>query len=428
MCEKENLSMSWLEQASQRLLKHGSKRKRIWELSRDALCPVIGVCIPLSVLRKLVAKATNGEAIADDYEIHVGAISECTQRNRLSELIQADLDQRYAASIALFRSAKSSHAVTTLWLKCISSGDVAGAFWAGLTHSQCDSLLQEAMLRDMHMLQHQAGACVRADLHRYNQVMEENAILSRELGKIQERSTRMMQEKSQEIDKLNEQLIQQRAENINKESVIAFLREDMQKLKAASHHVETRQRLQDKVADMRAHQQSLEEKIHSLRAQLAQAQRAQVHEELAHKNAGFQVAEQELSTAKLSIQNKTIPSFPITLYLDKKNVLCVGGRSRSVPTYRNLIEKVGGRFAHHDGGIEDNQSLLEASLIAADLVICQTACISHNAYWRVKEFCKRTGKRCVFVENPSASSLARSLEGVSQEAIPLLNHVDKTSV
>jgi hypothetical protein len=423
MCEKEKLSISWLEQTSQRLLKHGSKRKRIWELSRDAHCPVIGVCIPLSVLRKLVAKATSGEAIADDYEIHVGAISECTQRNRLSELIQADLDKRYASNIALFRSAKSPHALTTLWRKCISSGDVAGAFWAGLTHAQCDSLLQEAMLRDMHMLQHQAGACVRADLHHYNHVMEENAILSRELGKIQERSTRMMQEKTQEIEKLNEQLTQQRAENINKESALAFLREDMQKLKAASQHVETRQRLQDKVAHMRAHQQKLEEKIHSLRAQLTQA-----HEELTHKSATFRVAEQALSAAKTSTMNKTIPSFPITLYLDKKNVLCVGGRSSSVPTYRNLIEKVGGRFAHHDGGIEDNQSLLEASLIAADLVICQTACISHNAYWRVKEFCKRTGKRCVFVENPSASSLARSLEGVSQEVSPLLNHVDKTNV
>jgi hypothetical protein len=27
----------------------------------------------------------------------------------------------------------------------------------------------------------------------------------------------------------------------------------------------------------------------------------------------------------------------------------------------------------------------------------------------VKDFCRRTGKRCVFVDNPSTSSLARSL-------------------
>jgi hypothetical protein len=49
------------------------------------------------------------------------------------------------------------------------------------------------------------------------------------------------------------------------------------------------------------------------------------------------------------------------------------------------------------------------TLAAADLVICQTGCISHDAYWRVKDHCKRTGKRCVFVENPSRSGLQRAL-------------------
>ncbi|TAG33072.1 MAG: DUF2325 domain-containing protein [Polaromonas sp.] len=83
--------------------------------------------------------------------------------------------------------------------------------------------------------------------------------------------------------------------------------------------------------------------------------------------------------------------------------------------YRDVVERVGGKFAHHDGGVEDNASVLDANLAAADLVICQTGCISHNAYWRVKDFCKRTGKRCVFVENPSASSLER---GLAQIAIP----------
>ena len=61
---------------------------------------------------------------------------------------------------------------------------------------------------------------------------------------------------------------------------------------------------------------------------------------------------------------------------------------------------------------------LDAVLAAADLVICQTGCISHNAYWRVKDFCKRMGKQCVFVDNPSATSFSRSLRGVQLTAAP----------
>jgi hypothetical protein len=97
-------------------------------------------------------------------------------------------------------------------------------------------------------------------------------------------------------------------------------------------------------------------------------------------------------------------------------VLCVGGRSGNVATYRALVEGGGAHFAHHDGGLEDNVKLLDASLAAADLVICQTGCISHGAYWRVKAHCKRTGKRCVFIDNPSISSLARGLQLVDTGA------------
>jgi hypothetical protein len=96
--------------------------------------------------------------------------------------------------------------------------------------------------------------------------------------------------------------------------------------------------------------------------------------------------------------------------LQHQAVLCVGGRSGSVPVYRQLVERTGGQFLHHDGGEEDGAAQLESSLAAADLVICQTGCISHGAYWRVKEHCKRTGKRCVFVDKPSAAGLLRGLQ------------------
>jgi hypothetical protein len=104
--------------------------------------------------------------------------------------------------------------------------------------------------------------------------------------------------------------------------------------------------------------------------------------------------------------------------LENRSVLCVGGRSSSVPIYRNMIERVGAQFAHHDGGLEDSSSQLDASLAAADLVICQTGCISHSAYWRVKDHCKRHGKRCVFVDNPSVSSLVRGLQEAATEDQP----------
>ncbi len=62
---------------------------------------------------------------------------------------------------------------------------------------------------------------------------------------------------------------------------------------------------------------------------------------------------------------------------------------------------------HHDGGLEENLHRIDGALAAADIVICQVGCISHNAYWRVKELCKRTGKPCMFLRNSGLASFGR---------------------
>ena len=54
---------------------------------------------------------------------------------------------------------------------------------------------------------------------------------------------------------------------------------------------------------------------------------------------------------------------------------------------------------------------LEQSLVAADLVICQTGCLSHGAYWRVQDHCRRTGKACVLVAQPDALRIVRIRAG-----------------
>jgi hypothetical protein len=44
-----------------------SRRYRLWELPGNTHCPLIGVCLPMPVLRRLISKALGGNPIADDY-------------------------------------------------------------------------------------------------------------------------------------------------------------------------------------------------------------------------------------------------------------------------------------------------------------------------------------------------------------------------
>ena len=106
--------------------------------------------------------------------------------------------------------------------------------------------------------------------------------------------------------------------------------------------------------------------------------------------------------------------------LSGKCILCVGGRSGAVDAYRREVEQRGGSFLHHDGGLEESLHRIDSALAAADLVICQAGCISHNAYWRVKEQCKRTGKQCVFIKSSGVSSFGRIVSAACLPAETIL--------
>lgn len=387
----------------------GSRRHRLWELPSETHCPVVGVCLPMPVLRRLIGKALGNTPMADDYEFHVAAVSECSRRMPISEAIQRELDKRYALALRRFASAKTTAALAAMWESALRGADIAGALWATLTHGRCDEDLRERVCRDIHMLQHQAGACHRAELQRLDKIREEHAALSREFASLKERHAREQQQRLAEVGSLQAEVMKLRGQLLARDFALSSLQADLATLEASVPELRAREELAHRV-------EAQQRRIHEL-----ERDRNLWQQRTAKEGERTQALTQEVLALRAHIdQLEAASAAPAAsdgelADLSRKAVLCVGGRQAVVPSYRQLIECTGGRFLHHDGGEENNPAQLEASLSAADLVICQTGCISHDAYWRVKDHCKRTGKRCVFVEKPSVSSLARCLRGLDAE-------------
>jgi hypothetical protein len=374
----------------------GSRRRRLWELSRHAHCPVVGVCLPMAALRRLVDKQLGGKAIATDYELHCGINNECRQRGRIAEAVEKELDRRYAAALRQARALKTTDELAAWWREQINGRDVPGALWATLCHSRCDGVLEEAVLADIHMIQHQCGAADRADLTRLNALQQENEVLARELGAAQQRWTQQSAEHARRAEAQSAELVRLRAELLGRDTIIATLQEDLAALEAAVPALRTRDELTRQI-----------ERIQDLERALLRAR----HELQRERHRANEAVETPARPAESSQGAERVEET-----LADRSVLCVGGRPASLPAYRRLVEDVGGRFLHHDGGEEDKVTRLDTTLDSADIVICQTGCISHNAYWRVKDHCKRTGKRCLFVDNPSSASLRRALAALAPAA------------
>lgn len=384
----------------------GSRRRRLWELGSHAHCPVIGVCLPLAAMRRLARKVLGSEPIADDYELHCGMVADCKRRTRMAEAVQRELDRRFMLPLRRAAAEKTEEGLAAWWQEQGASKDLPGALWATLTHARCTPALEHHVLGQVHMVQHQVGMATRVELARFEALIDENAVLARELAGAQQRSTRQALDLARQLEALQSELVRARGQAMTAHSVTEGLRQDLLALRETVPHLDSCQALvhrnsqqEERMAVMLRALQQAHGEIERLREQLDAANEPEAAADDPAVPCGTVEPTQEQTAVNATA-------------LADRAVLCVGGRTASVPVYRKLLESRGARFLHHDGGEEHSASQLESTLAAADLVICQAGCVSHNAYWRVKDHCKRTGKRCLFVQTPSRAALERALADV----------------
>jgi len=207
-------------------------------------------------------------------------------------------------------------------------------------------------------------------------IAQEHRVLLSAYGRAQARCSTQLAEQAVRIAELEAQLVRTRAQVVIRDTRLALAREELAELAAAAPGLPTRVKLARRV-------EWLGERVQDLMRELLRLQ------------------------WKPALTGK--PAFEPDLLagVREKSVLYVGAVSGVDPG--QAIEQAGGRFLHHAGGGDgfDDVAALEASLVAADLVICQTGCVSHDAYWRVHDHCRRTGKQCVLVDQPQTMHFIR---------------------
>ncbi len=214
-----------------------------------------------------------------------------------------------------------------------------------------------------------------------NSLHREHAALLVAYGQAQARCSRLLGAQAQRIQCLEAEVFKLRAAVIQRDTALAWAREDRAALEGAIPGLPRRVALARRVAQLMERVQNL------------------MRERLAWQDRAAQARAHPLD----STAEPTVPAAVIAAAtLREKSVLCVGEDAMALMLTRKVVEMAGGRYLGHCGGESTDGDTLEASLVAADLVICQTGCVSHGAYWRVKDHCTRTGKQCVLVDKPEA--------------------------
>lgn len=380
------------------------RRAKLWEIESRFHCLVIGTCLTLEELRRLAHKA-GLDINTTDYQLHHDLVQLAGESAAVTRSVHKSLERKFHAVIRRFGTCRDTAALAMQWNAEAARGEIAGAFWALITHPLTDAELRQRVYGELHMLSHLAGHSNRSTQQQLAGLkgrvveLEEAHAWTAEASRLRikelERLTEALAERAQRVDALERELAATRAQFTALETG-----EMLMQLRAENNRLalELEQALQ------RA--ESAEREV-SEWTQLAVAASAAATQSAGALHAMPQSDHAGRDSPQCASNTRGCPGPDLC----GRRILYVGGRERQVARLRTIVEQRNGKLLHHDGGRNEGAARLDALIGAADAVVCPLNCVSHDACLRVKRLCKREAKP--FVPLRSAG-LAGFVEGLRE--------------
>lgn len=383
------------------LLLPAKGRDRIWELSPNLHCSVVGTCLSTGDLRQLFAKLNDPDArTASDHVLHGRAVRAAGQKEIAGKLLNKLLDKRHETAIKRFAKARTAAEVRALWQEALERGDIPGAYWAVLSHPATDGPLVQEVYGEVHMLSHLVGMSNRADIARLRH-------LEQELGARDEKIARQ-EERLQLLGTEREALARRVAELEQ-----AARRQAIAPTPAAPAEDEAlRRRLADEQARSALQAGRLAAQDEAVARLTGRAEQAESRAAALRSEIDALEAMQDTPAAEAGDMPGPAPD------LRGRTLLYVGGRPKQIDQLRALTARFGGVLLSHDGGVEDSPTLLPGLVSQADAAFFPVDCVSHHAAGQVKRLCREARKPFVPLRTSSLASFAAAVGAMGRAAAP----------
>ena len=388
-------------------------RRRLWNLRSDYHCSICGTSLSLADLRKVAVKAgLRLDPSASEHEVHGHFVKLASQPGRVAKSMQKLLDRKHRTAIERARRLRTEAELRSFWAESLARGEVAGPYWALMTHPLATETLMVEAFGEVHMLSHLLGASNRADIRKLDALVKEREALSEELARVRRRSA----DRNAGASRLADSLAREAERARSAENRLAEANARVQALTADGVHLE----MQRRIAALEAR---LEEVTRAGRAECRR------RTELENEASGLRRERDDMRSLVRSLREECGalefllasgsrgPDEPTgargpRFDLGGRRIAYVGGRAGLIGHFRSLIRRSNGELIHHDGGVDDSTGRLGRILGQADAVLCPVDCVSHRACLHAKQFCKRAAKPFVPLRSAGLSSFVNGLREV----------------
>lgn len=374
-----------------------ARRDRIWDLSPNLHCSIIGTCLSTAALRQLFAKLNQTDAkTVSDHDLHSQAVKIAGQRDVAGKLLNKMLDKRHEGHIKRFAKAKTAEEVRALWLAALERGDIPGAYWAALSHPATDQSVVSEVFGEVHMLSHLVGTSNRADIVRLRQLEGELGERDEKIARQEARLQRMARQRVE---------LTRRIEELEEELRCRPVAAPMSEVDTSATTI-----FKQRFADERARSASLADRVAELEQALVA--RAQDLRQFEQKISALHNEQSSLETTLAGLMGAEQEAISSAPDLTGWRLLYVGGRRKQLEQLRSLASRLGGTLLTHDGGIEENTALLPGLVSQSDMAFFPVDCVSHGAAGQVKRLCREAGKPFVPLRSASLASFLAAIAGL----------------
>jgi hypothetical protein len=346
-------------------------RTRLWELTAHLHCSVIGTCLSSGELRAVLIAVGLPVEGRSDHELHTRAVALAGGHTAAGKRLHGALDKRHARTIARFAEASAEHEVRALWKAGLRCGEIAGSYWATLTHPATTPVLISEAFGEVHMLSHLQGQTSAADIRRVATLEADCTRLRHELEARETVLSRLAAERDARVRELEREL------NACRSAAVP----------AAPSATPAAAVLERRLSREAGRRDEAERRLEAASLSLAEEQRLRIAAETRAEALQAEMAACESVIASLAPD--TAAPFVQPAW---RTVLYVGGRHGQVAALRAAAARIGVEVLHHDGGVEASTDRLGGLVSRADLVVFPIECVSHEATAIIKRACQRLDK------------------------------------
>jgi hypothetical protein len=373
-----------------------NRRAKIWDISPALHCSIIGTCLTAADLRQFLAKFADTDAkTATDHALHSLGVRTAGQHDTAGKLLHKLLDNRHESAIKRFSKASTTAEVRDLWAQAFDQGGIPGAYWAVLTHPATDRPLVEEVFGQVHMLSHMVGSSNRMDIARLRDLERQLGERDAKIARQESRLSASAADRSELLRRIESLEADIRRRNATDGAVAA-----------AGNGTDATALLQ-RIDAEQAHSAKLAAQVTHLGEQLLCTRKFAA---TLHKQNNQLVG--EIAALESSLQTDDIRSRkPDILDNDLQGItlLYVGGRPGLIDQLKTQCARRGGVLLAHDGGIEDNSTILPGLVSRATAAFFPVDCISHHAAGRLKKLCRDIGKPFFPLRTASVASFLAAI-------------------